>query len=145
MILTEEQTRILLENRADEETQKLRWEAIRGKKICFVSAPFAQTTNAYETAHKMGCEIYLLGNKGHAFGDKVEALGILAGRLYADISDEKKAFENTLAAIQQSEIKFDGVFTFYEATVPLVCEITDALGLPGNSASAANNARDKNV
>ena len=145
MSLTIEEQAMLKANKADKATQELRWKAMKGKKIVFVTAPFAQTTGAYETAHKMGAEIYLLGTEGHAFCDKVVNLGVTAGRLLADITDENNCFENALKAIKDSEVKFDGVFTFYEATIPLVCELSDALGLPGNSAIAANNGRDKNL
>eukprot|EP01135_Chromosphaera_perkinsii_P009972 Nk52_evm7s1992 gene=Nk52_evmTU7s1992 len=145
MSLTVEEQAMLKANKADKATQELRWKALKGKKIVFVTAPFAQTTAAYETAHKMGCEIYLLGTEGHAFCDKIVDLGITAGRLMADITDEKNCFENSLKAIKDCGIEFDGVFTFYEATIPLVCELSDALELPGNTAAAANNCRDKNV
>eukprot|EP00126_Sphaerothecum_destruens_P007358 Sdes_comp19815_c0_seq1m11958 len=136
-------TTLLAENKADAETQLARFEAVKGKKIVAVSAPFAFTKHTYVMAKEMGVEIYILGSPGSKFCQSLVEEGLAVRFLEADISDDKLALVNALEVIKTCGITFDGVFTIYEASIPLVCEIADALGFPGNSATSANNARDK--
>eukprot|EP00126_Sphaerothecum_destruens_P000160 Sdes_comp10199_c0_seq1m1813 len=135
---------LLEENLPTVEAQQLRRQIAAGKKMVFVSCPYAASSVLHEYAQQvLGVEIYIMAPAGDAFSVDLVKKGVAKGHIAAETGHPSKAVELCVAAIESSGLEFDGVFTMHEIAIPLVCGITDALKYPGNSSEAASNARNK--
>lgn len=79
---------------------------------------------------------------------ELEEEGIIKKYIAIDFSDADTVFDRCLEAIRACahEVgELDGVTTFCEIAVPLASRLAERLGLPCNSVTAVDNARDKHA
>eukprot|EP01135_Chromosphaera_perkinsii_P006617 Nk52_evm19s554 gene=Nk52_evmTU19s554 len=134
---------VLESNPATEEAQVLRREMSKGKKMVFVSCPYAASPVMHTYARDvLGVDLYIMAPAGDEFSTKLVKDGVCVAHIEADTGCSD-AIEKCVEAIKNYGVEFDGVFSMHEIAIPLVCGITDALNMPGNSALAAANARNK--
>ena len=138
----------------DEDTQRRRIEAVKGKNVLFITCFLAHYL--YDRDLPVLTRIASWGPKIHmVFGtdehdreakEKFEVDGVLTGQaIFADISDDKKAGDNIVEAVKKTGIKFDCIFSPYEHAMALVGEVGEKLGLPCNPEHAYSAARDKRL
>ena len=134
---------VIESNPATEDAQSIRREMSKGKKLVFVSCPYAASSVMHNYAKDvLGVELYILAPEADKFATQLVEEGTCVSHIAAD-TNSNEAIENCVEAIKGTGIAFDGVFSMHEIAIPLVCGITDALKLPGNTALAAANARNK--
>ncbi|MDA0747046.1 MAG: ATP-grasp domain-containing protein, partial [bacterium] len=104
-------------------------------KLLFVHSGSPKKRLAFEAASALGIHIYLF-NPGPSWADDYTKQSFYTrGRSLSEIL--------SLAADLHEQVHLDGVVTFWEEDVPTCACISQHLGLPGNSVTAAMNARSK--
>ncbi len=74
--------------------------------------------------------------------------GVIERYIACDMSDVESVLSQIatqLLALEEEGLVLDGICTFSEVAVPLVARLAAELGLPGNSVSAVDAARDKHA
>jgi biotin carboxylase len=109
--------------------------APRRPKLLFVHSGSIKKRIAFEAAADLDVEIYLL-NAAPGWADSFAHETIYChGKSLSEIL--------TLTEELHQRVALDGVVTFWEEDVPTCAHIATHLGLPGNSPTAAMNARSK--
>eukprot|EP00124_Ichthyophonus_hoferi_P000806 Ihof_evm12s33 gene=Ihof_evmTU12s33 len=144
--------KLLSVNAADDVTQTARREALAGKKVLFITcflvgALYKRDKPHFENVLSFGPEIYYVFNNtddGKAIAETFQKDGLVSGGIiWADMSDDKNAADNIIEAAGATGLTFDAVFSPFEHAMTLVGEVSERLGLFGNSKMAYINARDK--
>ncbi|KNC82874.1 hypothetical protein SARC_04853 [Sphaeroforma arctica JP610] len=145
---------VLSENRADEATQQMRYAAVEGKNVLFITCFLAKLL--YDRDLPMLKKVAAMKPNIHmVFGNteddeglaqKFRDDGILTGEaIFADMSDDEKAGPNIAEACKATGVHFDAIFSPYEHAMFLVGEVGELLNIPCNPGTAYSAARDKRL
>jgi len=143
-------TQLLAANARDEETQKARYAALEGKKLLWVTAPVIPGMSlimkqAAQYAVDAGVKIYaVFESKNDKLYEIMQKEGLFCEAIFANLSDETSC-TCIIGELERLGLKMDAAFSPYENCQPLVGELVDELGLPGNSAMSYNIARSKHL
>uniref|UniRef100_A0A7S2W377 ATP-grasp domain-containing protein n=1 Tax=Mucochytrium quahogii TaxID=96639 RepID=A0A7S2W377_9STRA len=140
---------VLAANAADAETQKLRLQALNGKRCLWITAPVIPMMSQG-----------MIDRTQWVLDQGVELCAVFCGeedRLYS-IMKEKNLFSNAIfadlnsddcgsqiiAAVEESGLQIDSVFSPYEQAQTIVGEVATGLGVQANDGKAYSIARSKN-
>eukprot|EP00123_Amoebidium_parasiticum_P009713 comp19661_c0_seq1/m.23282 comp19661_c0_seq1/g.23282 ORF comp19661_c0_seq1/g.23282 comp19661_c0_seq1/m.23282 type:complete len:483 (-) comp19661_c0_seq1:147-1595(-) len=136
-----------------EAAQEARYEALKGKKVLWLTCYY--TAEIYDSIKPIiegvvdkGVELYVVFNKSDADKElkaKMDTDGFLAGHIFAETANDATACDSIFEAAVQIGIPFDAVFSPHEVVQPLIGELAERFGLPGNSREAYVNARNKRL
>eukprot|EP00775_Hariotina_reticulata_P008709 gene8709-8890_t len=127
------------------EGRKLRRRVLKGSVVAFITAGYSGKRFIFEKAHELGVKCVVL-DAPDSWAQLMEKEGIISKFMPIDFADAEHVFDNCLKALRSASAalgSLDGVTTFCEMAVPLVARLSEALGLPGNTAEAVDAARDK--
>eukprot|EP00126_Sphaerothecum_destruens_P012742 Sdes_comp21830_c0_seq1m20384 len=133
----------LSENLATQEAQELRRKELKGKKLLWISCPYADNNAIHKMAADLGLDMWILAQPDCKFSKRCISEGIFRGMIGAEMSNDQNAVANAIEAIQNSGIAFDGIYSPHEISIPMVCQIAEELGFATNSSQSASNARNK--
>lgn len=125
--------------------RQLRRHVLRGAVLVFVTAGYRGKRFIFERAKELGVRSVILDGPDSWSQELVEE-GVAEKFVPLDMSDGETLFDRALEAVKRVRAELgdlDGVVSFAEMAMPLVARLADALGLPGNPASAIDDARDK--
>lgn len=125
--------------------RQLRRHVLRGAVLVFVTAGYRGKRFIFERAKELGVRSVILDGPDSWSQELVDE-GVAERFVPLDMSDGETLFERALEAVKRVRAELgdlDGVVSFAEMAMPLVSRLADALGLPGNPASAVDDARDK--
>jgi len=135
-------------DKATEEAQNLRRKLVLGATVVFVSAGLQGKRFILERMAELGVKSIII-DQPDSWSRSLVAEGIVAKFLPVDFTKSSdEVFHQCLAHIKELGKDgitgaADGITTFIELSVPLVARLCEALGLPGFSPEAVDNARDK--
>lgn len=115
--------------------------------MVFVTAGYSGKRFVFEKAKALGVRSIVLDGPDSWCKQLAEA-GIIEKYIPIDFSDAETVFDRCLEAIKSASHEvgdLDGITTFCELAVPLASRLAERLGLPCNSVSAVDNARDKHA
>ena len=127
--------------------KRLRRNVLRGAVIVFITAGYSGKRFIFEKAKELGVRSVLIDGPD-SWSRELETQGIVERYIGLDMSDEATVFERVLAEIEGVRRAFgelDGIISFSEMAQPLVARLVEKLGLPGNTAQAVDDARDKHA
>jgi biotin carboxylase len=131
--------------RQSPEAQEARRGLLRGATVALVGLGPPAKRFIYERIAELGVRLVLIDDPGH-WGEELVTGGIaerfVHGDLYEGFESQFDSLRETLTAL---DIAFDGVFTYWEESVPVAARLAQALGVPGMSPEAADKARSKRL
>lgn len=104
------------------------------KRILFVNATYVKKISTLITAKRLGYEVTVIGTELPDW-----AIPYVDRFIHANTYNK----DETINAIKESNIKYDGVITFWDRDVVLIAEIAKQLGLVGCEQQAAKIVRNK--
>ncbi len=106
------------------------------KTILFSNATYDKKIGTFQAAKRMGLRVAVVGTDLPAWAQD-----------YTDIFIKANTYDTdaTLAALKDSNVRFDGVITFWDRDVELVATIAAEFNLPGSSIESAAAARNKYI
>ncbi|KNC78053.1 hypothetical protein SARC_09499 [Sphaeroforma arctica JP610] len=144
----------LMQNRPDEETQKLRFKALSGKRMLFISGSFMYPAMAATIGdllidmrnygvHIVG--VYQEDKKGEGYHQQAEERGCHDEAIFCDMTGEPaEAGKRISDAVTAANMKpFDGCYSPHESTQPIIGKVCETLKIFANPASSYDIARDK--
>ncbi len=127
------------------EAQEARRDLLRGTTIALVGLGYPSKRFVYERAAELGIRLVLVDHPGH-WAEELVSEGIaerfVPADLYVGVPEQ---VESMLGTLTDLDLAFDGVFTFWEESVPVAARLARTLGLPGMSPEAADRARSKRL
>ncbi|KAG2452311.1 hypothetical protein HYH02_003335 [Chlamydomonas schloesseri] len=129
------------------EGRSLRRQVLKGAVMVFVTAGYSGKRFIFEKAKELGVRSVVLDGPD-SWAQLLVKEGIIEKFVPIDFSDVETVFDRCLKAVRdvRSSIgELDGITTFCEMAVPLASRLAEALGLPGNTPQAVDNARDKHA
>jgi biotin carboxylase len=134
----------LLDARSSE-AQDARHRLLEGATVALVGLGPPAKRFIYERIAELGVRMVLIDDPGH-WGEELVAEGVaerfVPGDLYASFESQ---FESLLPALTDLDLSFDGIFTYWEESVPVAARLAAAMRLPGISPDAADRARSKRL
>eukprot|EP01135_Chromosphaera_perkinsii_P008589 Nk52_evm31s1401 gene=Nk52_evmTU31s1401 len=130
-------------NNQDFLTEAIRWESAKGKNVLFISCPYSSMNVNYKFPKEAGINMYILGPEESSFCKGLVEDGWAVGHIAAEFEDAQNVLNKSVNAIEQSSVRFDGIFSMHEIAIPLVAQLCEHFRLPSNSFQAAEAARNK--
>jgi biotin carboxylase len=129
------------------EGKRLRRHVLRGAVIVFITAGYSGKKFIFERAKELGVRAVVIDGPD-SWSKTMQEEGMIERFIGLDMSDAESVFDRCLTAMKKVRTDFgelDGVVSFSEMAMPLVSRLAEKLGLPGNSPSAVDDARDKHA
>jgi len=127
-------------------------EKVQGKHLLFVSGDFCYPSfqpilqGYLKTLRSHGVVVYAVFQQGKSeetqYHKDMKKNDCFDHEFYADVGAADGA-EKIADKVKELEFHLDAVWSMHEATQPIVAQVQELLGLPGNPVSAYEIARDK--
>eukprot|EP00123_Amoebidium_parasiticum_P004540 comp15830_c0_seq1/m.13136 comp15830_c0_seq1/g.13136 ORF comp15830_c0_seq1/g.13136 comp15830_c0_seq1/m.13136 type:complete len:482 (-) comp15830_c0_seq1:21-1466(-) len=129
------------------------WNSVRGKRVlvitCFLTPHlFDSSINCFKSAVHADATLFVVvpTDKDGAIIREAFLKAKLCTEfnfISVDISNPTSAGQRIVDAVNIAQVSVDGVFSVWEHAMPLVGEVSELLGLPGNSKASYCAARNK--
>ncbi|WP_025735255.1 ATP-grasp domain-containing protein [Mycobacterium genavense] len=117
--------------------------SLDGPTVVVVGAGYEGKRRCYERLVELGARLVIVDEPGHwseSLADQSAEIHWVAASFSGDPNVDAAA---TLAVLERSGVRADGVLTFWEDRVCDAARVAAALGLPGNPPEAVDAARSK--
>ena len=139
-VLTEELKQALRQSGPEAEAQRL--SLLHGRRILMVMGGYLGKRSMYERARELGVTLVVLDGPGH-WTQAATQDGLFEHFIEVDLHPANTLADRAFAAIQASDLHFDGIGTFWDLAGPLTALLAEALGLPGHPLLSVGFSRNK--
>jgi len=122
--------------------QKLRREALRGKRLVVFTAGYEGKRFVYERAKELGVRLVIIESP-HSWSRQLLDEGVIESFVPVDMSLASEVLYPIVLDLIRGMGPVDGIATVVELSIAMAARLAEDLGLPGPMPEAVDQARDK--